>query len=83
LDFLQANLLFVSLSLFVTFSISVMSGFNSLATHSSREVTMSSLSLFGLKKDMPVTGVRVSLFIEDILMFDNIGLPEMKPVLVP
>jgi hypothetical protein len=29
---------------------------------------------------MSVTGVRVSLFTMDMLMFDNVDLPEMKPV---
>ena len=53
-----------------------MSGFNSSAAHSSREDTMSSLSLFGLKKDTSVTEVPVSLFTVDMLMFDNVALPE-------
>ncbi len=60
-----------------------MSGFNSRAAHFSREDTTSSLSLFGLKKDTSVTGVRVSLFTVDMLMFDNVALPETKPVTVP
>ncbi len=81
--FAHLNLLFVLLSAFATFSISVMSGFDSLAAHSAREVTMSGLSSFGLNQDTSVTGVRVSLFTVDMLMFDNVGLPETKPVPVP
>ena len=62
---------------------SVISGFNSSAAHSSRDVRMSSLSLFGLKKDTSVTGVCVSLFTVDMLMFDNVAHPETEPVPVP
>jgi hypothetical protein len=44
---------------------------------------MSSLSSFGFKKDTSVTGVCVSLFTVDMLMFDNVALSETKPVPVP
>ncbi len=60
-----------------------MYGFNSHAAHSSREDTTSSLSSFGLKKDTSVTGICVSLFTVDMLMFDNFALPETRPVPVP
>ncbi len=81
--FARLNLLFVLLSFFATCNISVMSGFNSCAAHSSREDMKSSLSLFILKKEMSVTGVRVSLFTVNMLMFDDVALPETKPVPVP